>query len=119
MTILIYNIRMNIQEFKDSEIDFIEEFKNSSLYKRNKELSNLISLNDELNKLAEERDNLYYLASSEEDEEKKREYLVKAKENNDKINDNELVKEYLQTYNELKKILNIINEGILKDLKKW
>ncbi len=110
---------MKDEEFIEEEYQFIDDLKNSDIYKEMKRLSREIDLNLELNKLKDERDKALELyLSNETSSEDKEKYLVVYKEAEKKISEDPLVIEYLDYYNRVRKILKIVEENILRESKK-
>lgn len=107
---------MTNDEFSLECLAFLKDLKDTDLYKETKELSDAISQDSSLSALAKERDDLYYQCTLEEDEEKRRKLQIEAKEKNDLFLQDERVKKYLQNYRDLKEILSLLNEQILKEL---
>ncbi len=110
---------MKDEEFIEEEYQFIDDLKNSDIYKEMKRLSREIDLSLELNKLKDERDKALELyLSNETSSEDKEKYLVVYKEAEKKISEDPLVIEYLDYYNRVRKILKIVEENILRESKK-
>ena len=105
---------MDNNTFYLKELELISHIKTSKLYQKLQYLSAQISADEELNKLAKERDDCYQRAN---DVKENRDLLIQAKILDDTIKNKPLVLEYLSCYNQLKKILNILEEGILKKIK--
>ena len=108
---------MDESKFIEEEFDFLESVKNSSLYQEMVSLAKKIDEDEELSSLAKKRDNFFLLADQEKDKEKKREYLVQFKEQDDLLRNSPLMKEYLEKYNALRQLLNHLQDGLTKEMK--
>ena len=108
---------MDESKFIEEEFDFLESVKNSSLYQEMVSLAKKIDEDEELSSLAKKRDNFFLLADQEKDKEKKREYLLQFKEQDDLLRNSPLMKEYLEKYNALRQLLNHLQDGLTKEMK--
>ncbi len=110
---------MKDEEFIEEEYKFIEDLKNSDIYKEMKRLSKEIDLDLNLNNLKKERDEALelYLSNETSDEDKER-YLSVYKEKEKQIAEDPLVIAYLDYYKRVKNILKIVEENILLEAKK-
>lgn len=112
-----YNIvAMNHEDFITEEQTFLSDFESSSLYQDTKRLSEEISQDPELVALARERDDLTLLSTKTEDEKKQRELQIQAKQKNDLLLSNPKMKEYLEKFRLLQKILSYPNQ-ILREVE--
>jgi hypothetical protein len=108
---LSYNIvAMNHEDFITEEQTFLSDFESSSLYQDTKRLSEEISQDPELVALARERDDLTLLSTKTEDEKKQRDLQIQAKQKNDLLLSNPKMKEYLEKFHLLQKILSYPNQ---------
>ncbi len=115
---ITYNYQvMEEFEFIEDEFSFLEELKNSSYYTEMKKLSEEIEKDEELVSLAKKRDALYKSAQDIEDPEKKHEILVEFAKIDDELKDKPLMKEYLVRYQALRKLLNHLQDGLMKEIK--
>lgn len=107
---------MDIQEFSELELKFLSDLKESDLYKEYKSLSLMIDKNEELNTLSKERDELVKKADSESDYDNKRTLLKQYLDKQAEIENNPLMKEYLEKYEKIRKILNHLSDGLNKEI---
>ncbi len=108
---------MDESKFIEEEFDFLESVKNSSLYQEMVSLAKKIDEDEELSSLAKKRDDFFLLADQEKDKERKREYLLQFKEQDDLLRNSPLMKEYLEKYNVLRQLLNHLQDGLTKEMK--
>ncbi len=108
---------MTENEFQNRELQFIEDFTSSPIYKRTSSLSEAISSDKRLVSLSKERDELYLKATECQDEEEKERILIQMKEKQDLFLNDEKVREYLTGYRKLKDIISYLNEQLIKELK--
>ena len=113
-----YNyLAMEEFEFINDEFSFLEELKNSSCYKEMKYLSEEIEKDEELLSLAKKRDVAFKVAQSTEDEEKKHQLLVEFSRLDDELKEKPLMKEYLARYQAIRRLLNHLQDGLMKEIK--
>ncbi len=108
---------MTETEFQNEEFEFLENLKNSSLYQRMKQLSREINYDENLNKLAEERDSYLAKADSEQDPIKKRELLITFNQKDNELRSSPLMAEYLSLYQSLRSILTHLADALTKEIK--
>ncbi len=110
---------MTDEEFIEEEYKFIDDLKNSDVYKEMKRLSKEIDLNPNLNNLKKERDEaLEMYLSKETSAEDKQKYLSVYKEREKQISEDPLVIGYLDCYDRVRNILKIVEEKILLESRK-
>jgi cell fate (sporulation/competence/biofilm development) regulator YlbF (YheA/YmcA/DUF963 family) len=102
-------------DFQNEELAFLADLKNSSLYQETIKLDKEIQNDESLSALAHKRDLLYQQANDCEGQDKEN-LLIKAKDLNDQLLANEKMKRYLENYQKIKKILNLINDELSKGL---
>ena len=107
---------MDIQEFSELELKFLSDLKESDLYNEYKSLSLKIDENEELNTLSKERDDLVKKADSESDSDRKRALLKQYLDKQAEIENHPLMKEYLEKYERIRKILNHLSNGLNKEI---
>lgn len=108
---------MDESKFMEEEFAFLESVKKSSLYQEMVSLAKKIDEDEELSSLAEKRDEFFFLADQEQDKDKKREYLLQFKKQDDLLRKSPLMKEYLEKYNMLRQLLNHLQDGLTKEMK--
>ena len=110
---------MTDEEFIEEEYKFIDDLKNSDVYKEMKRLSKEIDLNPNLNNLKKERgEALEMYLSKETSAEDKQKYLSVYKEREKQISEDPLVIGYLDCYNRVRNILKIVEQKILLESRK-
>ena len=108
---------MTQNEFLEEEFKFLEMLKNTSVYRRMKELSKEISLNVDLTELASERDSYLEQASNEENAEKKHDLLVLFNKKDNELRSHPLMKEYLALYSSIHSRLSHLSNLLTKEIK--
>ena len=108
---------MTSNKFKDEMDSFIFDLLDSKLYKNYLQCKKKMEEDEDLKKLSEKRSNLFLKAHEENDENKKREYLLEFSKLTDEIKGSQLYIDYFNSYKKVKDILSIINEGIISKIK--
>lgn len=108
---------MTEEQFIQEEEQFLQAIKESELYQKMKELSSAIDHDSALRSLAEKRNFLYEQAGYYTGE-KREELLKEFKKTDDEFKANPIVKEYLENYRKLKRILNAVSDSFMKELRK-
>lgn len=93
-----------------------EEIMDSALYRRLKELSLAIENDPEIQALARKRDDCYRQANGLEEGEQKHLLLIEAKKLDDSIHAKDIVKQYDDSYLEMKEVLSHLEEGLRRIL---
>lgn len=109
-------MNMKEQEFIEREFAFLDNIKASALYQECKTLSDQINKDENLLRLDHEREEILKSADAEKDEEKKRALLIAYKEKDEEIRHTSLMQEYLVRYEKLRKILNRLTDGFIKEI---
>lgn len=113
-----YNyLAMTENEFLQEEFQFLDDIKNSSLYRHMMELSNKINENNELILLATERDRCLEEADKEADKDKKHSLLVRFNKLDNELKQHPLMVEYLQAYHALHQLIAKLSSGLTKEVK--
>lgn len=103
--------------FIENEFSFIDDVKNSSCYREMKELSDQIEHDSHLQSLAKKRDDVFLSAQNIEDEAQKKEMLKEFARIDDEIKNDPLVIEYLDRYTQLRRMLNHLQDALLREIK--
>ena len=105
---------MKLTDFENNINIFILELKKSKLYTEYKKIDNEILNNEKLKELSTKRDKLYEQYSSDLNNTS---LLIDAKKLHDEINSFKIVKKYYIYQKKIKKILSIIDNNIIKEVK--
>lgn len=109
---------MTEQEFIIEELNFLDHIKESNLYKTCKNLSFQIDNNEQLHRLNKEKEQILLQADQEKDQSKKRDLLIAYAKKDDEIRLHPLMQQYLNYYEKIKKILNHLTDGLIKEIYK-
>jgi cell fate (sporulation/competence/biofilm development) regulator YlbF (YheA/YmcA/DUF963 family) len=107
---------MENEEFLDEELQFLEDLRNSACYQDMQRFSDAISADATLSAFAQKRDQAYQKAAETSDESQKRTFLIQAKELDDQLKSSPKVKAYLIAYDRVRKVIDTLNNGILKEI---
>lgn len=107
---------MKETDFIEREFAFLDDFRSSELYRECKDLSHRINEDETLLRLDKEREEILKSADAQQDPEKKRALLVAYKEKDEEIRHTPLMMEYLDRYERLRKILNRLTDGLIKEI---
>lgn len=102
---------MNGSEFMAEEFQYLADLKSSEEYQKMKELSAKIDADEELSRLASERDKLYAQADKAEGEERKK-LLSAFSKKDEELRSSPLMKEYLSYYLSIKKRLVALQDAL-------
>lgn len=102
----------------EEEFAFLEKLRNTTTYQEMVELSRRMDEDESLKDLSTKRDSYFQLADSTKDEEKKHEYLLKFNQLDEELRNHPMMKEYLKRYQEIRKLLNHLQDGLTKEIMK-
>lgn len=108
---------MTQTEFIEKEFQFLQQVKDTDIYKRLIALSKEIDGNQNLAALSKERDAFFLKADQEEDKIKKREYLILFNQKDEELRSSPLMKEYLSLYEALQSIFRELSIQLTKEMK--
>lgn len=100
---------MNEEQFLSQAQAFLSKLKASALYQRKKKLSQELTDDEEVKRLAKERDDAFLLSTESPDKEEASQAARLAHEKQEELYKLPLVKEYLSAYSDLKEILSLLN----------
>lgn len=108
---------MNSSDFKKEADEFLFDFISSPVYldylKKKKEVEN----DSYLSSLSIKRSEAYLKSTESDDEKLKKEYLLEFSKLTEEIYQSDKYKDYNEAYLKVKRILNILNEGILDKIR--
>lgn len=104
-------------EFTENEFQFIEELKSTKIYQRMKALSKEMNEDEYLLSLSNERDSYLEKADHCNDKKEKQKLLIKFNETDEKLRKTPKMKEYLELYQQLQKVLLRLSDSLTKEIK--
>lgn len=107
---------MNKEDFIDLEYHFIEDIKESEIYKEYLSLASEIESDESIMRLKKERDELLARSNDVIDEKEKRDLLLRFAKKDDQLKDIEIVKRFLYLKKQLNDILKNVTDRINKEL---
>lgn len=111
------NIVMENETFKELEEETLDMIRNSSYFRKARELSEKISSDATLIQLSKIRDDAYLVANTTDDMTLRHQKEIEAKKANDELLTSDIVREYMENYRIVKSLLNKINDEILKEFR--
>lgn len=108
---------MENETFKELEEETLGMIRNSSYFRKARELSEKISSDATLIQLSKIRDDAYLVANTTDDMTLRHQKEIEAKKANDELLTSDIVREYMENYRIVKSLLNKINDEILKEFR--